>query len=279
MSKNKEKRNWLAILLGISTLIFSILGIFFFSKFSEEQKRRVDAQNQLAEQAEVVRENSETWSRLATQYEDLDRRLAEQGEGLKTVADLIKERDEQITTLSQVVAKIRPTVIRFLPTNVVQTELPSQEGNDQNRIRVQFDEEQDPVRVSGWTLTNPAEAEVSVSFTRPLRLASVVTQQRDGSWRSYFHSDWENLEIEEINTSVNPFPQTGQRAREAFIVGLGVDFTPTRPMDSIGGNIHLLYETNTKRRFTVGPTFGVNHISGESRFQVGLMSQWRLWSR
>lgn len=270
MSKEEKNRNWTSIGLGILVMVLSSLGIFLFSKYSEEQKARIQAQNTIAEQSEVIRESQTTWSRLATQYENLDERLNQVNEDL---GRQITERGEEITTLSNALVKIRPIVIRFPAENVVQT--PEEDG----RVRVSFDRSVDPVRIHGWTLTNPGEAEVSMEFTRPLRLTSVVTQRPDGSWNSYFDSDWENLEIESMNTTVNPLPQQQEAIRRGFIVGLSARMGVVRPIDSVGADLSVLYETGTRRKFTLGPTFGVSTVDGESRFQIGVSTQWRLWGR
>lgn len=270
MSKNEKNRNWTSIGLGILVLILSSLGVFLFSKYSEEQKARLEAQNRIAEQSEVIRESQQTWSRLATQYEDLDRRLSEINEDL---SKKITKRGEEITSLSTALTKIRPIVIRFPEENIVQ------EPQENGRIRVSFDRTEDPVRIHGFTLTDPAEAEVSVEFVRPLRLTSVITQRPDGSWNSYFDTDWENLEIEQVSTTVNPLPQTVESLGRGFILGLQAQMGVVRPIDSFGGNISLLYETSTNRKFTIGPTFGISSMDGQSRFQVGLATQFRLWRR
>lgn len=270
MKMEEKERNWTSIGLGTLVAILAALGIFLFSKYSEEQKTRIEAQNRIAEQSEVIRESQTAWSRLATQYEDLDSRLNEINEDL---TEQITRRGEEITAFSSALAKIRPVVIRFPAESV------TQEPEGDSRIRVSFDETQDPMRIHGWTLTNPAEAEVSVEFTRPLRLTSVITQRPDGSWNSYFDSDWENLEIQELSTVVNPLPERQEAIRRGFIVGLSARMGVVRPIDSVGADLSLLYETGTERKFTVGPTVGFSTVNGSTRLQVGVATQWRLWGR
>lgn len=266
----KKQRNWTSIGLGLLVALLSSLGVYLFSKYSEEQKARIEAQNRIAEQSEVIRESQTSWSRLATQYENLDSRLSEINQDL---TDKINQRGEEITSLSSALAKIRPIVIRFPAESV------SQESEGESRTRVSFDESIDPLRVSGWTLTNPAEAEVSVRFTRPIRLTSVITQRPDGSWSSYFDSDWEDLEIEELSTTVNPLPQRQEAIRRGFVVGLSARMGIVRPIDSVGADLSLLYESGTRRKFTLGPTVGFSTVDGNTRFQVGLATQWRIWGR
>lgn len=269
MSKTK-KLNWGALLsIGVA-LIGLIFGGVFALKYNKAEEARIEAQNTIAEQSETIQEAEGIASRLATQYEDLQERLRESNERL---ADLIDDRGEEILSLTRAIANLEN--IRVVVRNPVQVDIEAPDGSV--RTRVDFDQEVDPIRVSGFTLTNPAQAELEVAFTRPLNLTSVVTQQEDGSWRSYIESDWPNLEISSIETSVNPLRSVVPRFRERVILGGHLYLTPNRAFDSGGGHIYMLFESETKRSLAIGPSVGISSVGGASRYNVGLQFQWRPW--
>lgn len=261
-----KSRNWLAIVLGVIVAILAAVTGFSIASSNQEARRRIEAQNRIAEQSEVIREKDRLWSRLATQYDNLEERVRERD---LQFAQMLEDRDERILALSETVANIRP--VRVVVRQPVQTDTPD------GRSRVSFDETVPPVRVSGYTLTNPPEAEMEVSFPEPLRLRTTVVQRDDGSWRSYFDANWDNVEIEDIETSVSPLPDVLPRARERIVLGANASIAPTRAFDTFSGNVYLLVETKTRRSFAMGPNVGMTTIAGESRFNVGLTFQWRPW--
>ena len=54
-----------------------------------------------------------------------------------------------------------------------------------NRIKVEFDETKQDLRVYGFTLTNPAQAQINLEWTKPLELQLVLTKSDDGSFKVY----------------------------------------------------------------------------------------------
>lgn len=209
-------KNILLIILGVLLLVALGVGGFFF--FQKEQMRqnaeeaRVEAQNKLAQMSQTMQETEQIWSRLAQEKEVDMNALRAQNEEL---ARLIEERDEEITTLTNATANLRP--VRVVIRDASQTE------PEEGRLRVDFDQIHDEFwRVQGFTLTNPAEAEVSVSWTRPANFTIITTQQPDLSWRSYLESDIPGLEIGSIESTVNPLsrPQEAVPWHHGIFVGL-----------------------------------------------------------
>lgn len=196
-----------------------VVSLFLYFKMRDVENReieaRIDAQNRIAELSEVIRENEATWSRLAQQAESTDSILSELNESVPRLSELINERNEEIATLTRAVATVRPVhvVIRENEVANQSVEIPV-DASGSERVRVDFNTVwQDMIRISGYTLTNPALAEVGVELTRPVNLTVVTTQAEDLSWRTYIESDWPNLEIGEIESRVNPFARPAERRR------------------------------------------------------------------
>lgn len=235
MAKDK-KIDWVQVIIG---LVFTALAVFGFSsymKYKKEEQRRIEAQNEIARQSKVIQESSDTWSRLAQQKEDVIKILEKDN---KEMADLLEERKEQIITLSTAVMKFKS--IKVVVASPEQTE----EGG---RTRVSFDQTVDPINVKGYTLTNPAEAELDVNFVRPLKLKTVVTQKPDGSWNTYISGDWPNLTIEQIESFVDPLPLQPKTFGDRIIMGIGVG--PSISFDSAFFDVYMLYDFDY---LSVGP--------------------------
>lgn len=211
----------LIVLLGAS----GGFGVYFFIKGKSIQsdaiQARVDAQNRIAQLSHTLKEGEGTWSRLAQEKEaeldDLRERIPE-------LVTLIEERDEEITSLTEAVGRLQNVRVVVDSGNVTQTPEEPTEPGQPERTRVAFDQIwNDFMRIHGFTLTNPAEAEINVDYTRPVRVSVVTTQQEDLSWRSYISHNISNLEIETIESIVNPLarPQEESHWYENIMLGIG----------------------------------------------------------
>lgn len=193
------------IVLGALLLAAITFGAFTFWQkqriISAGEEARVNAQNRIAQLSATVQENENIWSRLAQEKEI---EMAELREVNEELADLIESKNQEITTLTTVIARLRNVRVVVDSGNVTETTEPVEEGEGE-RYRVEFDQTwRDFMRIHGFTLTNPAEAEISVDYTRPARISVVTVQQEDLSWSTYIETDIPNLEIGEIDSIVNP---------------------------------------------------------------------------
>lgn len=204
------------IILAILFLVSLGFAIFFF--FQKEQIKqnaedaRVAAQNKIAELSSTIEETEGLWSRLAQEKEaDLEELRTKNS----NLSNLIHQRNEEITNLTRVVARLRE--IRVVEGDPQQTE------PEPGRIRVAFDETYDNFwRIQGFTLTNPAHAEITLSSVRPGNFTIVTTQQEDLSWRTYIESDIPNLEIGQIESRVNPISRPQEQIPWHYGIFLGV---------------------------------------------------------
>jgi hypothetical protein len=253
--------------IGIVALICA--AVFFWWKMTssqmQQEEERISLQNRIAELSRVVDEGNGTWSRLAQERGDSLQRLNEM---LPQLAETIRQRDEQIMALARATASLRPITIRVTEGSGAnqQTET-GQAGQD--RIRVNFDAtHQETVRVAGFTLTNPAEANVEVSLVRPVNFVVTTTQLPDRSWRTYINSDWEDLQIGNIESQVTPIMRSRRWEQDIEVslvgaasvngnsallgMGVGYDFGAIG-VSVIGGGI----TSNTGLDFAVGANIAI----------------------
>lgn len=259
--------NWIAIVLAIITTLAAAFGITFgitqANNATAQEKLRIDAQNQVAQMSKVHQEDRDTWSRLAQQYTDLSQRMQQQDSNLN---HLIESRNEQIQSISNTIANMRP--VHIITNNVTQTPIPGPNGE---RIRVDFDEmHENYIHVHGYTLTNPGAADLTIEFTQPLHLRTTITQARDGSWRNYVTTNWPDLQISNIETVVNPLIVHPRQWFQNILFGTSLNITTS--FNGFDGSLYVLYDFG---QFAIGPNVGtfIDHNGGNIFF--GLTAEWR----
>lgn len=263
----EKKTDIVKIILAVLAMAMAAFGVVSYVKSTEEHKKKIEAQNEIARLSVVIEEKDGSWSRLSQQSEEIISSLESKNRDL---ADIVRERSETILSLNETIANFSPTKIVVRRTNV--TEVTTGAGEEE-RVTVSFAENVDPVRVEGFTITNPPEAEVTVSFTRPLRLHTAITQQEDGSWRTYVSGDWPNLQIENIETVVNP---RLTRPRGFFDrLSLVTAVAASTKFDSFFVGANILYDVNES--FSFGPMIGASVVEDRSSAVLGLSVQWHMF--
>lgn len=266
----EKKSGWLDTIktvLAALALVLIVGFIYLLITNAKEREEKIKAQNKVAELSSVVQEKENLFSRLSQQalsQEEMVEFLKHKNEEL---LDLIQERDESILSLTESVIKIRATriIIRQEDGDNIDQ---NQEGE---RTRVSFNETLDPVRVSGFTLTNPAEAQIDVSYTRPMRLTTAVVQDESGAWRTYIESDWPGVEVEAVETRVDPYPLRVVR-RNTISVGVFTGINPIAPSGQ--GSIYALYRLGD---WHIGPGVGVFLSDEDSGVNFGVAALYEVF--
>lgn len=193
------RRHYGKIAVAVVILAAVIYILILFSRvqsLSEENLTNLEAaHNQIAEMSQTIQESETIWSRLAQEREDQAQQLQTKNEQL---LELINSRDEQIHSLTTAVATIRNIHVIVDGPAATETQV-------EDRVRVDFDQTyHELIHVTGYTLSNPAYAELSLYFNRPINFIVTVTQTESGQWRTYLTSDFPDLQIGEIESSINP---------------------------------------------------------------------------
>ncbi len=76
------------------------------------------------------------------------------------------------------------------------------------RIKVEFDQTKGDLRLFGFTITNPAQAQINLEWLKPLNLQLVLTKSDDGSFKVYLdNKDKESAELivpTELTLKIDP---------------------------------------------------------------------------
>lgn len=238
MLKDKLKTIFLIILGILLAISIFISGFLFIQKQSVEKREsaaRISAQNRIAELSKTIQENDDTWSRLSQQNQIELNQLTDENSNL---SELIKQRDQRIIELTKATATIR--TVRVVVHDAQQTE------PEPGRLRVDFDQVVDNFwHINGFTLTNPGEANIELSFSRPAHFTVVATQNPDLSWQTYITSDIPNLEIQNIDSTINPLAiQTDDVLQKHWYDGiyLGIGLAVAVTGNSGFGNVEIGYD-------------------------------------
>lgn len=138
------------------------------------------------------------------------------------------------------------------------------------RLRVDFSQTFGQTSITGYTLTSPAEAWVSI-HRQPLRLTLAVSQLPDGSWRTYATSSDPDTAVDIGVTAVNPrlleprwYERLSVRAEAGVGAGVGL----------VGLGVGVGFG-----RWEVGPSaWGIVGLSGP-KTAYGASVSWRPWGR
>jgi len=232
-------------------------GSFYLFERSANSKKRRELNNKVAELTGMVQETETAFSRLAKESNDL---VIENDE----IKALLKDRDEEAVALTEVALRWKSKY--FKAKNVTQTVVPSEDGED--RIRVDFSHEEDPLRVSGFTLTNPPEAEVSIEWTRDLKLSLILTKDEDDVFRIYLDSDADvgGITFGDLKLSVDP-SILGRKWYEK--IGIGGAITVG---EGVASNLSLMY--NVVDDWSVGPTVLLYYDGNTLKKLYGVNALW-----
>jgi hypothetical protein len=243
-------------------------GIFYgFERHSNAKKRRA-LTNQIAELEGVVKETETAYSRRAVEVDNLKL----ENEDLR---NRIEDRDEEVVALSEAVLRWKNKYFKI--KNAKQTVVIIEggpEGLDPNceeclagvRLRVDFADEQDPWRVSGFTLTTPAEAEVAIEWTRGLNLSLVLTKDKDDLFRVYLDTDSPDLIPADLKLSVDP---SILEKRWYEKIGIGSDLTVG---EGVVSSVKIVYDVFDN--WSLGPVIMLNYDGNELRKTYGVSTTW-----
>lgn len=176
---------FLSMLLAVLLLICG--GFYLYERYKHNQDTAL-LNNQIAQQQQTIKETQDAYSKLAVEAKNLKVENAE-------LQKKIKDRDEQIVSLTQVNIRLRDQIIQI--TNATQTE---QNG----RTKVEFSKDNGLLKVSGYTLTNPAFAQINLEWLRDINLQLVLVKDKNNIFRVYLDSQSSDIESATLSLKIDP---------------------------------------------------------------------------
>jgi hypothetical protein len=165
-------------------------------------KQLRELRNKVATHEQTIEVQKGVWSKASLELDSLKKLLDSSKKDQVKLKDELNKSKADVLGLTEVSVKLRQDYEALLKAK--QTEVPGVDGKP-GRTKVEFDREFGPYRISGHTLTNPAEAYLKLAQHRPLRLTLVITQLEDKSWRTYAASSEDDVSIDIKLSAVNPY--------------------------------------------------------------------------
>jgi hypothetical protein len=194
---------YLSILLALGLLVLG--GFFAWEKYSHNKDNQ-ELNNQVAQLEGTIQETQTAYSARGVEIDNLKSQN-------KELQNKINGRDEEIAALGRAVLEWKDKYYKFVDAHgsvvdpsggVVEIPADCQTCLKDLRFKVEFKKEQDNVEVSGFTLTNPAYAEVKLHWTKPLVLDIILARNDSGNFRIYIDPNDASIVPVSLNLSVDP---------------------------------------------------------------------------
>lgn len=254
--------------IGILCLIFVGFQLNSYYKINSLEKDKKTLQNALADsQATIVIKDS-VYMKATKDIENLKSLLDNSNNQVHALTEYIEKQKEKIAYVTGLAIKWK---------SAYEGVLNAQQHDEQNnppidaicveqcmklRTRVDFEKELGPFKISGHTITNPAEAYAKVEQLKPLILKLVVTRTKSGLWKTYVVSQDGDLQIQ-IDTSA--IDTSSFRRKWYEKIGLAGNISLG---SGIYSSIGVTYDFNG---LSVGPSYG---FSDRGKL-IGLTAIWR----
>lgn len=184
------------------------LGSFIFYQNKKHNTEVRNLHNKLALSEQLVRETKDAWSSRAIEVENLKSENAQ-------LQKVIKNNDEEIFAISQVSLRWQNKYyqIRDARQTIVSALAASQPASlsvycadciKDLRFRVDFNQTQDDLKVSGYTVTNPPEAFVNLEWQKDLTLNLTLTRDKSKSFKVYLDSKSNSVIPVSLNLKIDP---------------------------------------------------------------------------
>ena len=144
--------------------------------------------NQLALSQQLVKETQTAISSRALEIEN----LKVQNSDLQKV---LKKNKEEVFALTDLaiqwknkyfeIKDAKQIVLNEAGTQPASLSADCEDCITKTRIKIEFDQTKEDLRIFGFTLTNPAQAQINLEWLKPLMLQLVLTKSDDGSFKVY----------------------------------------------------------------------------------------------
>ncbi len=139
------------------------------------------------------------------------------------------------------------------------------------RTRVDFSKDNDYLAVKGHTLTNPAYAETTIKWTRPVKLSMVIAKDEDSNkFTAYSKSEESDFVPTAVKVLIDDSVTMKPWRKK---VSFGADFSVADHSSVIGVNAR--YDL---KGMTIGPNFFVFNHAGNPAKHLGISVSFYPWS-
>jgi biopolymer transport protein ExbD len=235
---NLIKNFGLYIVLLLIILFMIVAGAI---KKREYDKRVLSLQNEAASMAKTVEDQKGLYEKLSLQNSNVKDMLDTSNTQTKELSDQLSKAKQQLQSAVEISAQWK-SAYQASVKGAQTTEPPAVAGQSE-RTKVTFNKDFGPFIVDGYTLTNPAEAFLTVSQGIPLKLTIAMSQDSNKAWHAYSTSSDPNTKIDIELASVNPWLNETKWYEKIGVLG-DVGFGSTSSGAGVLVGTGLSYEIN-----------------------------------
>lgn len=190
-------------LLGLIGLLLIVVIWGAVGKYTND-KEMARLRNEVALRDQTIEVQKGVFTKLSLETEDLRKLLDSKDQQVKDLLDQISKNKEDLLAANQVAVKWKKAYEGAVAAN--QTTVPADPGTPGSveRKKVTFQKNWGVIGVSGYTLTDPAEAYVKVEQLKALMITLAISQDATGAWHSYVTSNDDNTTVDIKLAGVNP---------------------------------------------------------------------------
>lgn len=193
----------------ISAGVALLMAIAFAGYITIQNNRHnteiTELKNQIASRDKTIEVQQGVYQKLTIQARDLTKLLDDKDVALTALRDQLKKQGADLLTASTIVAQLRKdleSASHVKPPDVTEGVV----------RKVEFDSgtDFDPFLVSGYTTVNcekPTERDAKLLLKQlsPLKFSVVVSQDKDGTWRTTASSSSDKFNVDIALAAVNPY--------------------------------------------------------------------------
>jgi hypothetical protein len=259
---------FLKILAGVLGALI-LAGVIYggITKYQYDQKL-LNLSNELAKSAQTIEISRNLYEKATLQVTSLQDLLNSKDEQIVALNKELKDKDQELLTATNLVITWRSKYEALV--KATQGTVPPVVPGDPDRIKVSFEKNFGPMIVSGYTLTSPPEAYLSVMQGTPLKLTLAISQDKSLVWHSYVTSSDDNMKVDIQLAAVNPFMlerKWWERLSVTALVAAGQDGA----LAGVGVGIDI-------GQFTLGPMIMGGYVS-KLTWLVGVNVSWRPFAK
>lgn len=197
----------IALIVAGAALVV-VIGFAGFMTLREHQRagRIVELQNQVAERDRTIEVQNGVYQKLTLQAKDLSQLLNDKDVKLTSLRNQLNKQGSELLTANTLVVKLRKDLQDSKDTTVVIVDS-AKPGVKQVNIDTQ--DKFDPFQVLGKVNvdcdSSQAHYDINLSQRNQIKFSVVVSQDKDGSWRSSATSSSRNFEVDIALAAVNPY--------------------------------------------------------------------------
>ncbi len=226
------------IIAGGALLLALVFAGFMTLRDRQRLAQITELQNQVALRDKTIETQQGVYQKLSLQAKDLNQLLNEKDVELTALKGQLKKQGSELLTANTIVVRLRKDLHDARNVAVV---IPDPLKPGVKSVDIDTEEKLDPFQVTGKVQidcdTNQANYKLGLGQRSPIKFSVIVSQDKDGAWRSSATSSTSVFGVDISLAAVNPYLleekwyekislglELGVGTNPGLLAGVGTDF-------------------------------------------------------